>query len=188
MTKKFLVNIFLILFLSSCFWSDDTVIEDPESSISEYSWSWFTISIPNNWDVISDRSNILPKPSFWEIELAVSSRDFNLWFSNNMLVLWWKLWISTNSKDYSIVNNLWASKEYMKYKELSKKDFVFNDSENSYVYIFEAQYNENTPLVKFIQTAHICNNLDAYLITIALSTDIDDTSRYEDLIKTFRCK
>jgi len=56
------------------------------------------------------------------------------------------------------------------------------------LYIFEAKYNYDTPKLKFLQTAHICNQTDAYFFTIALSPLVRDTSKYEAFLKTFKCK
>jgi hypothetical protein len=55
------------------------------------------------------------------------------------------------------------------------------------LYVFEAKYNMDTPKLKFLQTAHICSGTKAYFMTIALPTDIDDTSKYEYLLSTFNC-
>jgi len=87
-----------------------------------------------------------------------------------------------------MLNNIGAEKDYLNYRKLDSKDFTFNDSEESKLYIFEAKYNLNTPKLRFIQTAYICNQKDAYFFTVALSAQIRDTSKYEAFLKTFTCK
>jgi hypothetical protein len=62
------------------------------------------------------------------------------------------------------------------------------DEEKSIVYIFEAKYNIDTPKLKFLQTAHICNQDKAYFLTLAIPVTIKDISKYEYLLSTFACK
>jgi hypothetical protein len=50
------------------------------------------------------------------------------------------------------------------------------------VYIFEAKYSPETPILNFIQTAYVCKNKKAFFITMALPLDIKDTSKYEKMI------
>ncbi|MBT4632488.1 hypothetical protein HOB94_00425 [bacterium] len=62
------------------------------------------------------------------------------------------------------------------------------DEELSIIYIFEAKYNLDTPKIKFLQTARVCNQNKAFFFTIALPTTIKDTTKYEYLLSTFECK
>ncbi len=147
----------------------------------------FEVGIPASWNIIDSwDSTMLPKPSYAEISLVASSIEPKDGFSNNLLILKDKIKEEINSKDFSKFTNLWARNDYESYYELEAKDFIFNDEEESKLYVFEAKYNENTPRVKFMQVGYICDE-DSYLLTIALSTSIDDYSRYEDILKTFKC-
>jgi hypothetical protein len=74
------------------------------------------------------------------------------------------------------------------YKKLESKNFSFTDKEESILYVFEAKYNLDTPKLKFLQTAHICNANKAFLLTLAIPTNIKDLSKYEYLLSTFECK
>ena len=188
MLKKVFCVLFLSLFLVSCW--DDTVevIEVSTKWLTETSMSDFSISIPSSWEIIDDIETILPKPKDGNIELAVTSKDIQGWFSNNMLILSDILNTFTTSKEFSMLNNIWASKDYLEYIKLDSKEITFLDEEESMLYIFEAKYNMETPKLKFLQTAYVCNQKKAFLFTIALSTEVDDTSKYEELIKTFTCK
>jgi hypothetical protein len=94
----------------------------------------------------------------------------------------------TTSKEYSMLNNVWARNDYLEYTELSSKEINFVDDEVSILYEFESKYNLNTPKLKFLQTAHICNGARAYFITLALPTSVSDISRYVDFIQSFRCR
>ncbi len=147
----------------------------------------FEVGIPASWNVIDSwDSTMLPKPNYGEISLVASSIEPRDGFSNNLLILEDKIKKEIDSKNFSIFTNLWARNDYESYYELEAKDFVFNDKEESKLYVFEARYNENTPRIKFMQVGHICDD-DSYLLTIALSSSIEDYSRYEDILKTFKC-
>jgi hypothetical protein len=74
------------------------------------------------------------------------------------------------------------------YQKLDSKEITFNDDEVSMLYVFEAKYNLDTPKLKFLQTAHICNQNKVFLLTIAVSKNIKDISKYEELLSTFACK
>jgi hypothetical protein len=104
-----------------------------------------------------------------------------------MLILKTKVAKDISSKNFSTLNNVGSSRDYKNYLKLAEADITFNDSVISSLYTFEAKYNETTPNLKFLQTAVVCKNLDAYLITLALNMDVKDTSKYEDMLKTFKC-
>lgn len=181
--KKIFISLFFVFLLSSCFSSSSTT---DTSTLTDFSGSWFTVSVPKTWSVIDNKSKTLPSPKDSFIVLAASSSEVKYWFANNMLVLEANLAKSTDSKTYSDLNNIGSSKTYKNYLKLDKKDFTFTDWVISSLYVFQAKYNETTPNLKFIQTAHLCND-KAYLITVALNIDIKDTSKYEDMLKTFKC-
>lgn len=183
MFKKLLVLIFLTFFLVSCWDSDDVAT----TWLTTFQNTDFSIFVPWSWTIIKNDDAILPKPRDWEISLAVSSSDINYWFANNLLVL--KQWLNkeTTSRNFSIINNVWATWEYTDYVLLDSQDIVFSKGNDSKAYIFEAKYNETTPKLKFIQTSAVCW-LDWYLLTIALALDTTVTDKYVDILKTFRCK
>lgn len=181
--KKTLLLLFLVFSLISC-WTDG----NNTSNLIEIDWWDFTIMWPSNWEVINKTDNRLPNIKIWEFELALMSQKPINSFSNNLLILSDELNKLTTSKDYSILNNVWAKQDYLEYTELSSKTITFSDEEESIMYIFEARYNLNTPKLKFIQSANICNKNKAFYFTIAIPTSIKDTSKYEALIKSFKCK
>jgi len=182
--NNFFVILFLFMFSCSIFWKDDN---------SKIDWLVlkekpnFSIEVPSSWEIIENKESILPKPNRWKIELAVTSKKEKLWFKNNLLILSDDLWIFTSSKEFSMLNNVWASKDYIDYKLIESKNFNFIDEEESVLYIFEAKYNLDTPKLKFLQTSHICNQNKAFFFTIAIPTSTKDTSKYEELLKTFKC-
>ncbi len=180
--KKNIFIMLLILVLSSC-WSENEIV----TWLSLHEWEKFNMNIPSNWSLINSESEILPTPKTSQIELAVSSEELKYGFSNNLLILSQKLDKNVSSIDFSILNNVWSSREYVEYLKIESKNIDFLDNDKSNLYIFEAKYNIQTPKFKYLQVGKVCKNT-WYLITIALSTDIKDTSKYEDIIKTFQCK
>lgn len=181
--KKIFLAIIVLFSLTSCFSSSTT----DTSSLSDFTGSWFTIKTPKTWTLLDQNNASLPKPKDSSIVLAISSPDVKYWFANNMLILKTKLAKNTSSKTYSDLNNLGSSRDYKNYLKLDKKDITFSDEDISTLYIFQAKYNESTPNLKFMQTAHICPDMQAYFITIALNIDVKDTSKYEEMLKTFTC-
>lgn len=179
MVKKYL---FFLLFLTSCWvtWTTNT------DWLTSYSWNGYSLSIPSTWNILTDSENLIPKPSHWKVELSVRSKEVKLWFSNNLLVLSTDLTDTVTSKDFSLWNTAWAENDYRDYKKLEAKDITFDDKEIWYLHIFEWRYNQNTPKLKFLQTAHVCDK-KVYSITIALSIDNTDYSKYEKILNTFAC-
>ena len=94
---------------------------------------------------------------------------------------------NVSSLAYSTSNYLWAKKNYYYIKELEDKN-VLIDNKKTKLYIFEARYSEETPIAKYIQTGIICDNKEAYIITLALEKNNKNIERYEKLIWTFKCK
>jgi len=185
MFKKIFILIFTLFFVVSC-WDDEAITST--TGLIKKETETLSIAIPSNWEVIEDKENILPKAKEWEIELAVASKSIVNWFANNLLILSDNLDTFTSSKDYSMLNNVWASTDYLDYTKLETKDFQFMDEELSIIYIFEAKYNLDTPKIKFLQTARVCNQNKAFFFTIAIPTTIKDTTKYEYLLSTFECK
>lgn len=184
--KKIIILLLVITLLYSC-WSKKTEEKIVSSFPTiEYIWESFSVFIPKDWVIISNESSELPKPKDWKITLSVKSNAIKYGFSNNMIILSQKLNKTISSSDYSIINNVWSSKDYLEYIKLESKDITFQDNTKSILYIFEAKYNTNTPKFKYLQTAKICKDT-ANMITIALSNDIKKYSDYENLLKTMTC-
>lgn len=185
MKKNIVWLLFCILFLSACSsWESN---EEIVSGLTLYSGESFQMNIPSNWNIITKESNILPNPRNSQIELAVSSPELKYGFSNNLLILSQALNKNISSVDFSILNNVGSSREYVEYLKLESKNIDFVDGEKSNIYIFEAKYNPQTPKFKYLQVGRVCKN-KWFLITMALSTDVKNTSLHEEVINTFECK
>ena len=185
MFKKIFILIFLSFTLISC-GSDEIIVES--SGLELYKGEWYSISIPNNWEVMNDKNNILPEPSEGKIELSAQAPNPKWWFVNNLLVLSDNLKTFKNLSEYSMANNVWAKREYTDYLQLDNKSITFSDGTQSQLYIFEAKYNLETPKLKFLQTAYVCNPNKGYFLTIAVVPTIKNTDKYETLLSTFSCK
>lgn len=183
--KKVFILFFFSFLVISC---STSTTEDKVTGLTDFKGNGFTMSLPSNWNILSGTGNAnLPNPKNGEIALAASSSELKYGFSNNILVLSQKIHKAVSSNDFSILNNVGSTKEYLEYIKLESKSLDFADGDKSSLYTFEAKYNEKTPKLKFLQVGKVCNISEAYLLTIALSTDIKDTSKYEEVLKTFTC-
>ena len=186
MLKKIFLFTFIIFALTSCFgWDNESWTV---SGLSTYNYELFSIDVPSSWEVIKDKEKILPKPKSWDISMAVTSKKLTDGFAHNLLILSSNLKNATSSRDFSILNNIWAQKDYLNYRKIDSKEFTFSSWEKSMIYIFEAKYNIDTPKLKFLQTAYVCDDTKAHFFTVALSSQVRDTSKYEAFLKTFTCK
>ncbi|MCD5380290.1 hypothetical protein LR004_00020 [Candidatus Gracilibacteria bacterium] len=192
-------KIFLILCVIFSFSSCGSNSEDGETStttssekasggLKHFPGDDFTMDIPAAWNIVTDDSNTVPSPKNGTVELAITSSETNSGFANNLIVLSQDLENYTSSKEYSIVNNVGAENEYLNYIKLSGKEFSFDDGEASMMYIFEAKYSAETPVLKFLQTAYVCNTNKAFFLTLALPTSLKDTTKYQKLLGSFTCK
>ncbi|MDD4530561.1 MAG: hypothetical protein PHO80_03370 [Candidatus Gracilibacteria bacterium] len=182
--KKFFVVGFLTFLLSSCGTSTET---STISTTSKYDKNqYFAITIPTTWEILGE--NDFTKPKKGKVDLAArSTSEISGGFSNNIVIISDKLTTATTSKKYSIVNYTLSTGEYVDFVKVSEKNIKFSDGDESAIYIFEAKYNTNSVKRKFIQSAKVCTDR-AFLMTIGIDLKITDTSKYEDLIKSFECK
>ncbi len=180
MFKVIFLIITIIFSLSSC-WKTEN------DNLKFYDWGWFSIKIPKKWEVLWDKSSILPKPSTWKIELAVSSKLSSKDMYNSLVILSEDLEKNISSKNYSKSNNLSSRLDYFFYSEVSNSQISFWEEHNSNLYIFDAKYNIDTPEVKFLQVWAVCKN-KGYILTLALPKTTKDTLKYEYMLSSFRCK
>jgi hypothetical protein len=146
------------------------------------------MQIPANWIILDKNSRSVPSPSQGKVALAVTSSEAVNGFSNNLVILENTLNYETTSKNFSDLNNIGASEEYYSYALENNKEITFSDDEVSSLYSFTAQYSPSTPKLRFLQTGRICEKKNSFFLTIALSANITDTAKYEDILKSFECK
>lgn len=177
------ISLFLcVIFIASCGGSDSG-----RSTLEEKVLDDFTISLPASWPLVSKDSDGVPKPSSGQIALIASASEAQNGFANNMVILERKLSSITTSNEYALASKTWLEEEFYYYKEKESEDLEFLDEEVSNVSVFLAQYNIQTPMVYYIQSARVCWN-KAFTITVAVEKSITDFSRYKALISTFSCK
>lgn len=188
-----LITLLSLFSLSGC-WDDEVISSDTVDSNSLENIVWlafyktdsYSIWVPASWEKINNANSLLPKPNFWEIEAAFTSKDFVWGFSNNLLILSQETSWKVSSKDFSIWSNAWSPNDYLYYKKVLSRDIKFLDNEQSVLFIFKAKYNEATPKLIFLQTSHVCDK-KVYFFTLALPSSINDTTKYEKILETFSC-
>lgn len=168
-----------LLLLTSCGTTTDSSL-----STTPFAGEGFSIDTPKTW--IAVNNGTLPLIKDGTIALALTSVEIVSGYSNNMHIIKEKLTEAITSKKYSIVNYAFSTGEYKEFVKLDEKTITYPDKDEANLYIFEAKYNINTPKMKFIQTAKVCGDT-VYLITFGLGLTMGDTTKYEDLIKTFTC-
>jgi hypothetical protein len=114
------------------------------------------------------------------------SPDMQSGFSNNLVVLRDTLSTIMTSDKYSVLNNLQTQKNYLEYTLKKESIITFADNEVSRVYTFRAKYNENTPVLQYVQTARVCGT-SVYLIHFTLTLD-KKAELYTKLLESFTCK
>lgn len=190
MLKKVFALTACLVLLVSCgesTTSEIVAVEATSAGLEVQTFPDFSIALPTSWDVLDTTDDALPTPSSGRIEAAVTSTKQVSGFYNNLLILSDELARFQTSKDFSIGSNIGARTEYVEYKNAQRKPFTFQDAEESMLYIFEARYNSDTPLLKFLQVGRVCNANKGYLMTIAIPTSIQKTTQYEQLLQTFTC-
>ncbi|MCP4522741.1 MAG: hypothetical protein GY828_00820 [Candidatus Gracilibacteria bacterium] len=187
MGKKFCVLMVCLFTLVSC-GEEVSTTEVETKGLTVHNADNFMISVPSNWEVLNGKENILPQPSQGNIELSVQSPEPKGGFSNNLLIMSDKLHSFSTSAEYSMANNIGARRDYLDYTLLDNKEFEFTNGEKSQLYTFEAKYNYDTPKLKFLQTAYVCQPDTAYFLTIAVGASVLKTDKYETLLSTFSCK
>lgn len=177
---------FLLILLSSCSSSINSDIDTEWLNITDS--EHFSIYTPSAWIDLTWDKDILPEVDWANIELVRSSSSSVSWYSNNIVILWSSLNSKKSSVDYTLLNFLQSSRKYEGITTLKSWNFVFNDWEKSSINISEIKYNTQTPAYKIIQTWRVCKENKAFFLTIGVNLDITDTTKYENILKTFSCK
>ena len=161
-----------LTFLMGCSLPGTQTEQSTQDGTKVYSGTGFSLSVPEDWT--EPKNTDLPSPRQGEIAVSLLSPEVKYGFSNTLLVM----------KD--VLKSPVTSKKYSEYTKLADDALLFEDSDESRVYTFEARYNATTPRMKFVQTAKVCGT-DVYLLHVALSLD-KNTKNYIDLFRTFLCK
>lgn len=182
MIKKIIITLLFLFLLNSCSNKDTENVSELQNVKKDN----FSIDIPSKRTLIESDSKTLPKTKVWKIDLVSISNEVTSGFSNNLLILSQNINKVIKSDEFSIINNVWSTREYLNYTKLDSKKIEFDDKDISTLYIFEAKYNTTTPLFKYLQVWKVCDK-KAYLLTIALSQDTKNTTEYENILQSFSC-
>lgn len=184
--KRAVILVSALFILTSCFWSSSD--SNSWGGLKKHEWEWYSIDVPVSWNDLTNNTSVVPTPKYWEVSLAMSATEMRLGFANNIVILKQKLTKPALSREYSYLNNAWASKNYTDYLKLESKDIEFQDEWKSMMYIFEAKYNKWTPMLKFMQVGRVCAWDVWYLLTIALSLDVKASWKYQEILESFTCE
>lgn len=179
--KKVFIVLFLILTLSSCF-------SEEKDWLTNYETNNFSLKVPNNWEIIENKEWIIPTPRTGKIEFVVRSKNESNWFLNNLVILSEDNKEDLDSLYFSNLLNNNSKKDYFEYKKISEKEFHLKNWKKSKIIIFDARYNDETPKIKFLQTAISCSNKKVYSITLAIDKQIENILKYENILSSFNCK
>ena len=191
------ILILITLFLTSCWipflWGDDEEqptesTEAVASTTRTFKTNTISITVPTNWNEINSTS--LPSPKTWTIVTALKSSDKIDDIYRSLIILEDTIIGNLSSEQYARNDYNVSIKNYSGHRLLEEKSISYADGISSNLYIFEAKYNPDSPIIKFIQSSKICTNSDkntVYNVTIALPPSIDDTEKFEELIKTLSC-
>lgn len=159
------------------------------ASLTTFKGEGFSVDVPKSWIPVEAKE--LPTPKLGKVVLSLSSTEIASGFANNMLVLkaegapYDKDPVMTQSENYSRSSNLMAQKHYKEYEKADVRNATLIDGDKSQIYIFDAKYNDETPIKRFVQMGKICNDKDYYVINIV--GDKEKADLYVNLAKTFQC-
>ena len=142
------------------------------------------MNIPDTW--ASAMAASLPTPRHGEVVMTAVSPEVRYGFSNNIVIMQDVLDTPMTSRKYSELNQIQTTRNYLEYTKLSDEVILFEDEDESRIYVFEARYNTTTQRMKFIQTAKVCGTR-VYLMHAAIALD-KDAANYTSLFKSFQCK
>lgn len=76
-----------------------------------------------------------------------------------------------------------SQRSYLSYQKVSDKNITFLDQSVGKIAVFDAQYNDQTPKKRFVQTAKMCGT-DIYLLTYALNPQSNTEEAHKLLSQT----
>lgn len=159
------------------------------ASLTTFKGEGFSVDVPKSW--IAKDAKEIPTPKNGSVALAMTSTDISSGFANNLLILKDTLTADEKtgkyitSKEYSITNYSHTTKE-KEFKKLEEKEITYADGDVSNLYVFEAKYNRETPIKRFVQASKVCGN-KVYLITVGTELNPDKSAKYENFAKSFQC-
>lgn len=180
-----------VLAVSPMFFASCGTTSTDTASLTTFKGEGFSIDVPKSW--IAKESKDIPTPKNGSVALAMTSADISSGFANNILILKDTLTPDEKtgkyitSKEYSITNYSHTTKEYLEFTKTEEpKEITYADGDIANLYVFEAKYNRETPIKRFLQASKVCGN-KVYLITVWTELKPSKPERYENLAKSFQC-
>lgn len=185
--------IILSLFsLSGCFnfFEEETSQTDTSLITSTYQTTDFTITIPNDWEVIDQNDFTADVPP--ETLVVFRNNVKNETFTANVNIVQRGLQENVSAAEYAnLVNNRQKS-GLIDYNETRKENITlpFGDQQvDSYFIAFEARKSTSDSLTRYVQT-YAVRNSSAFIITGAFSPQENDVTSQtiENIVRSFQLK
>ena len=147
------------------------------------------IQVPSAWSWVD--LNMNPPPRQWELIATFVADKSYAGFKENFTIL--KETYHTSGSGQTLPTQASylarsvesAKSSYLSHMLIADKKTVFADDTEWITSIFDAQYSDQLPKRRFVQTAKICGD-NIYLLTYALSLN-SNTDEAFTLLKTAKC-
>lgn len=177
-----------IALLSSCGESTGTGLSSDTAETSVEIAGISTV-IPRSWSGVVLTGSTSPRVG--ELVGAYASSETYANFRENITILKDSYPTSASGSfpsqaDYMDRAEKSSQRSYLSYQKVSDKNINFLDQSTGRISAFDAQYNEQTPKKRFVQTAKMCGT-DIYLLTYALNPQ-SNTEEAHKLLSQTNCK
>lgn len=178
--------VFLLPLLSAgCFDNTASPTTDVGNDLIAIKKGVIEISVPKAWREVKESDfKYLGK----SIVLAYSSLNYTNGFANNIAITEEPLKQAFTSLEYADANSINSARFLDNYTKLDEKSITVKDENNkdipARIHIFEARMDKIEKLRKYIQL-YVTQGMTGYTITVVTSLDEQDTTKFENLLKTF---
>lgn len=183
---KYLFLLCIPFILTGCFglFSNDTTTNSTSTLIKQEK-EGFSLSVPNTWKTIPLED--VPVPKTGEVVYAVASTETRQGYLNNIVIIKAGNALDESSKALMKSSAQILDNSLQSFAVKKEEDFLFADGESSILLTFLGKYNSQTPEVTYLQTARSCGKV-SYFLTLSLAEQLEDYSRYAELLQTFECE
>jgi hypothetical protein len=176
--------VLLPLLSAGCF-GNNPATSDIGSDLLSIKKDAIEISVPKSWrEVQEDDFKYLGK----NVVVAYSSLNYTNGFANNITVTKEPLPQAFTSLEYADANIINSGRFLDDYTKIDEKPVTFKDANNQDIatkmHIFEARMDKFEKLRKYFQL-YATQGTIGYTVTVVTTIDEQDTSKFENLLKTF---
>lgn len=192
--KKLLLLLSIPILLTGCFGGDGTSPSGTNGSsnpnFKTYENAAFSISLPNDWEIIDSKSFTSNVPQ--ETLIGFRNNMKNEVFTANVNISQTKLPDTTTSNDFGKSTLLKAKESLVGFIETSKEDFalIYGDQEiTTFISGFEGKKTPADPIVRFKQL-YVAYNGAGYVITAAYLPAEDESvvKMTDEMLHSFSLK